>query len=188
MKFRKSLSYEWDAIAGLLAAVAAIFLHMLHIVGEQVVLPVILALFGLLFINFMRHTRNNEAAAELVEKTEDAVRGIQSALTSRDIVRIGLRQLRSASEHFARHMGGDEIWFNVCLSMYSPSPLFGALVRPPVMQSWQQSVDGIEMTFAVNYLAPFLLTISLPDTTRAHAAGRIVNVASTAGRSMPTAS
>ena len=45
---------------------------------------------------------------------------------------------------------------------------------------WQPSADGFEMTFAVNYLAPFLLTQILLDTLRAHAPGRIVNVASTA--------
>ncbi len=45
---------------------------------------------------------------------------------------------------------------------------------------WQSSADGFEMSFAVNYLAPFLLTQSLLDTVRANAPGRIVHVASTA--------
>ncbi len=45
---------------------------------------------------------------------------------------------------------------------------------------WQPSADGFEMTFAVNYLAPFLLTLCLLDTLRGNAPGRIVNVASTA--------
>ena len=45
---------------------------------------------------------------------------------------------------------------------------------------WQESADGFEMTFAVNYLAPFLLTLSLLDTLRSNAPGRVVNVASTA--------
>ena len=44
----------------------------------------------------------------------------------------------------------------------------------------QPSVDGFEMTFAVNYLAPFLLTLSLLDTLKANTPARIVNVASTA--------
>jgi len=143
MKLRKFFSYEWDAIAGLLAAVAAIILHLLHVVDEHVVLPVILALLGLLFVNFIRHTRNNEVTAELVEQTEHAVRGIQSALTPRDIVLIGPRQLRSASEHFARQMGGDEIWFNVCLSMYSPVPLFDALLRPAVENPMVTSIQFV---------------------------------------------
>ena len=68
MKKHKFLSYEWDAIAGVLAAVIAIILHLLHIVDEAVVLPILLALLGLLFINFMRHTRSNELTAERVEQ------------------------------------------------------------------------------------------------------------------------
>ncbi len=44
----------------------------------------------------------------------------------------------------------------------------------------QLSVDGFELTFAVNVLAPFLLTLGLLDTLKANAPARIVNVASTA--------
>jgi retinol dehydrogenase-12 len=44
----------------------------------------------------------------------------------------------------------------------------------------QLSADGFELTFAVNYLAPFLLTLRLLDTLKANAPARIVNVASTA--------
>jgi NAD(P)-dependent dehydrogenase (short-subunit alcohol dehydrogenase family) len=42
----------------------------------------------------------------------------------------------------------------------------------------RQSVDGIEMTLALNHLAYFLLTNLLLDTLRASAPARIVNVAS----------
>ncbi len=44
----------------------------------------------------------------------------------------------------------------------------------------QKSVDGFEMTLAVNHLAPFLLTNLLLDALRAGAPTRIVNVASAA--------
>jgi NAD(P)-dependent dehydrogenase (short-subunit alcohol dehydrogenase family) len=44
----------------------------------------------------------------------------------------------------------------------------------------QLSADGFELTFAVNYLAPFLLTLRLLDTLKANVPARIVNVASTA--------
>jgi NAD(P)-dependent dehydrogenase (short-subunit alcohol dehydrogenase family) len=42
----------------------------------------------------------------------------------------------------------------------------------------RESVDGLEMTFAVNYLAPFLLTNLLLDVLKASAPARIVNVSS----------
>lgn len=44
----------------------------------------------------------------------------------------------------------------------------------------QESVDGIEMTLALNHLAPFLLTNLLMDALKAAAPARVVNVASAA--------
>ncbi len=44
----------------------------------------------------------------------------------------------------------------------------------------QESADGFELTFAVNYLAPMLLTLKLLETLRNNVPARIVNVASTA--------
>src|SRR5438034_1826783 len=47
----------------------------------------------------------------------------------------------------------------------------------------RETVDGLEMTFAVNYLAPFLLTQLLLDMLTASAPARIVNVSSAAHKS-----
>ncbi len=46
--------------------------------------------------------------------------------------------------------------------------------------SRQLSVDGIEMTWALNHMAPFLLTTSLLDTLRASAPARVITVSSMA--------
>jgi len=47
---------------------------------------------------------------------------------------------------------------------------------------YRVSADGFELTFAVNHLAPFLLTNLLVDRLRASAPARIVNIASEAHR------
>jgi hypothetical protein len=126
------LNYEWDAIAGILAAVVAIVLHFLHVIDEQIILPVVLTLMALLFINFMRHTRNNEHTADQVEYVQKIVSEIKTSLTVPDIVLIGPRQLREANEKFLRNMRGEVTLFNVCLSMYRTQSLFDSLLRPAI--------------------------------------------------------
>ena len=146
MKLKKFLSYEWDAIAGIFTAVTASVLHLLHMLDEEVMLSVVLALIALLFINFMRHTRNNEITAEQVDRTEAEVRRIHAGLELPEVVLVGPRHLRANHEQFLRHIKGDSIWFNVCLSMYRTQPLFDALLRPaienPTVLSIQFILDG----------------------------------------------
>ena len=146
MKLKKFLSYEWDAIAGIVTAVTASVLHLLHMLDEEVMLSVVLALIALLFINFMRHTRNNEITAEQVDRTEAEVRKIHAGLELPEVVLVGPRHLRTNHEQFLKHMKGDSIWFNVCLSMYRTQALFDALLRPaienPTVLSIQFILDG----------------------------------------------
>lgn len=162
MKLKRFLSFEWDAIAGIVAAVVAIILHFFHVVDEHVVLPIVLALMALLFINFMRHTRNNELTAEQVDRTAHAISRIQSELRPPDVVLIGPRHLRSANEQFVRHMSGDTIWFNLCLSMYKPQPLFDALLRPaldnPMVTSIQFVLDESQIDLWQQVIQPRIAT------------------------------
>jgi NAD(P)-dependent dehydrogenase (short-subunit alcohol dehydrogenase family) len=46
----------------------------------------------------------------------------------------------------------------------------------------QETVDGLEMTFAVNHLAYFLLTCLLVDMLRASAPARVINISSSSHR------
>ncbi|QDX82833.1 hypothetical protein B9N43_04220 [Denitratisoma sp. DHT3] len=143
MSLQRLLSLEWDAIAGIAAAVVALILHLLHIVDQHVVLPIVLALIALLFVNFMRHARNNEVTAEQVDRTAHAVSKIQSALELPEVVLVGPRHLRTVNEKFVKHMSGETIWFNLCLSMYRPMPLFDALLRPAVENPMVSSIQFV---------------------------------------------
>ncbi|MDY6980085.1 MAG: hypothetical protein SV201_09400 [Pseudomonadota bacterium] len=143
MKFKQLINLEWDAIAGILAAVIAIVLHLLHVVDEEVILPILLALLGLLFLNFMRHARSNEVSAEQIETTAEMVEQIRAGLQIPEVQLIGPRHLRTANEQFLRHISGDAIWYNVCLSMYTPRPLFEALLRPAVDNPMVTSIQFV---------------------------------------------
>ena len=143
MKLKRFLSYEWDAIAGIATAVTATVLHLLHALDEHIMLSIVLVLMALLFVNFMRHTRNNDLTAEQVDRTEHAIGKIQAGLKLPEVVLVGPQHLRSASEHFVRHMRGDTIWFNVCLSMYRPQPLFDALLKPAVENPMVTSIEFV---------------------------------------------
>jgi hypothetical protein len=143
MQLKKIISFEWDAIAGILAAVIALILHLLHIVDERVILPIILALIALLLINFMRHTRNNEITAVQVDHALQAISNIQTTLKTPDVVLVGPRHLRSANEQFIRQMSGDTLWYNLCMSMYQPQPLFDVLLRPAVENPLVKSIQFV---------------------------------------------
>lgn len=144
MKMKHRLySIEWDAIAGILAATTAIILHLFHVVDEHIILPIVLALMALLFLNFMRHTHRNEHTAGQVERTQKIVAKIKSSLTIPEVSLIGPRRLRTANEQFGRDMHGEATYFNVCLSMYRTQPLFDALLRPAIENALVTSIQFV---------------------------------------------
>jgi NAD(P)-dependent dehydrogenase (short-subunit alcohol dehydrogenase family) len=101
---------------------------------------------------------------------------------------------RAAVEHVARRTGNAQLdWLAADLSSQSQvRDLATALQRRhgrlhvlinnagAVFGRRQLSGDGIEMTLAVNHLAPFLLTTSLAGTLEASAPARVVTVSSVA--------
>jgi hypothetical protein len=129
---RRFLSLDWDAIAGIVAAVAALVMHFLHIIAEDVLLLIAVVLIALLFLRDLRRERVDERMAQSLARTETAVTHIQSTLSPPDAMLIGPRQLRAASERFARQAHGDMVWFHVCLLMFKTQALFDTLLRPAI--------------------------------------------------------
>ena len=125
----------------------------------------------------------------LVTARELAARGATVALVGRDETRA-----RAAAEAIRQQTGNSEV--DYLLADFSSQAAirglaeafrrrYGALhvlVNNAGVICWnrQETVDKLEMTFAVNHLAPFLLTNLLLDTLRASAPARVVTVASDA--------
>ncbi len=129
---QRFFKFEWEAIAGLVAAVIALVMHFLHVVEVDVLLVIAVVLFSLFFIRDLRREPLMEQMRDSLRKTENGVIDIQSALSPPDTILIGPQQLRAESERFARQAQGEMLWFHVCLLMFKPQVLFDALLRPAI--------------------------------------------------------
>jgi len=103
--------------------------------------------------------RGEQARSEITTKSgKNAVDLLQADLSSQQ----SIRQLVETFQHHYTHL---HVLINNAGATFSGR---------------RESVDGLEMMFAVNYLAPFLLTNLLLDVLTASAPARIVNVSSAA--------
>lgn len=169
MEFRQRIrSIEWEAVAGLIAAVLALVLHFLHIIEEGVLIMITVVLLSLLFIRDLRREQQTEDIATTVEQTEDIVRDIQTALPDPSVELIGPESLRSESARFGRNASGDMIWFHVCLLMFRPQSLFDSLLRPaidnPDVDSIQFILDESEQSNWETHVEPKIAACDQPET------------------------
>jgi hypothetical protein len=124
--------YDWDAVAGIVAAVAALILHLFHVVQVDIILTIMLVLVALLLLRQLRHEEREERVEATTARTEELIVTLQDGLKTPDVLLVGPRHLRAASEIFARHARGEMVWFNVCLMMFRPQELFDCLLRPAI--------------------------------------------------------
>ena len=103
------------------------------------------------------------------EAKAEAARDDIAGPTDRERVRVVLADLASLDE--ARRLAAE---------VESGTDRLDALVNNAGMiaRAWRESEDGLELTFAVNYLSHFLLTAELLPLLRRSSPARIVNVAS----------
>jgi hypothetical protein len=150
--------FDWDAIAGIIAAGAALVLHFLHIIETDVLLTIALVVMALLLFRDLRREAQDEQLIERSERVESALEGIRMGLVPADVTLLGPRQLRNASVAFARNARGEMTWFNVCLLMFRPQPLFDALLLPalenPRVSSIQFVLDESERERWTNEVVP----------------------------------
>ncbi len=140
---KKLLRLDWDLVAGVVAAMTALVLHMLHIVQQEVVLSVILVLLTLLLVRDLRSENKSEKLLEIAERNQTQLTSISSAMKPPDVLLVGPQQLRSANEEFSRRAQGEMIWFNVCLMMFKPQSLFDKMLKPAVENHLVKSIQFV---------------------------------------------
>lgn len=131
-RLKRLLQLDWDAIAGIVAAVIALVMHFLHVIEEDVLLMISLVLLALLFIRDLRRERHGEQLSEVLDRIETTGHDIKESLTPPDTILIGPLHLRAESERFARHAHGEMVWFHVCLLMFKSQPLFDILLKAAI--------------------------------------------------------
>ncbi len=129
---RRVRRLDWEAVAGIVAAVTALVLHLLHVVDINVLLVITMVLLALLLVRDLHREDREEQLAKLAEETSATVERLDAAFTPPDAVLVGPRRLRDTSDRFARNARGEMVWFNVCLLMFRPQPLFDSLLRPAI--------------------------------------------------------
>jgi len=150
LSLKKLFTIELDLVIGIVAAVAALLMHRLHMVDDDVLISLTVVLIAILFIRDLRRDQTHEKMQTIIEENRDTLQRIQTSLTPPDIILIGPAQLREATKHFSAGARGDMTWFHVCLSMFKPQPLFDTLLRPaienPQVTSIQFVLDESEKT------------------------------------------
>jgi hypothetical protein len=134
-------NFDWEAAAGIVAAVAALVLHLLDVADQGVLLSVILVILALYMIRDLRREQRDERVAEQLPQIRLAIEKLQVGLTPADAILVGPANLRRESERFAQRARGDMVWFNVCLLMFEPQNLFDVLLRPAIENDRVRSVQ-----------------------------------------------
>jgi NAD(P)-dependent dehydrogenase (short-subunit alcohol dehydrogenase family) len=105
-------------------------------------------------------------------KTEETLREIQTATDNQNVHALiadlsSMAEVRRVADDFKRQFSELDVLLNNAGGVFSTR---------------QETVDGYEMTFALNHLSYFLLTNLLLDMLKARAPSRIINVSSDAHR------
>ena len=142
---KRLLKYDWDAIAGIIAAVVAIVMHMLHVIEAEVLLVIAVILISLLFLRELRQERQFEHIDTTLRQTELTIAEILQRVNPPDVILVGPAHIRQAMEDFSRRARNAMLWFHVCPVMFRREELFDALLKPaienPAVKSLQFVLD-----------------------------------------------
>src|SRR5687768_15357620 len=121
---KRLFKLEWEMIAGLIAAVAALVMHSLGIGSEELLLVMAVVLMALLFLRNIRQEQRTEIILEAISRTDTTIKAIGDSLAPPELILVGPQHLRAQSERFCRDAQGELLLFHVCLLMFRSQALF----------------------------------------------------------------
>lgn len=93
--------FDWEAIAGIVAALAAIILHFLHLVEIDILLTLSTVLIAVVFIRQVRREGTIEEAVSFLKSNQAELGLLSEALSS---VKADLIDLRAPYERKDQHL------------------------------------------------------------------------------------
>jgi hypothetical protein len=128
MTMKRILKYDWDAIAGIIAAVAAILMLFLHLVETDILLMIAVVLIALLFLRDLRRERFAEHLSEILSRTEHSINEILPNIQPHDAVLVGPQKIHQSMLNFSNSACNEMLWFHICplmgilkFSLFNPS-------------------------------------------------------------------
>lgn len=134
---------EWDAVAGIAAAIAALVLHLLGVVEQDVLLTIVLVILAIMLLQNLRRDARQHDADERARASQAAIERLRDAIAEPELRLIGPAGLRDESARFAAEARGRMVWFNTCLLMFEPKALFDSLLRPAIENPAVKSIEFI---------------------------------------------
>jgi hypothetical protein len=122
--------FEWEAVAGLLAAVVALVLHFLHISDAGILRAITLVLVALLFLRDFRNEERWEQLGAATKQSVHLLEELKAATPRSDVDLIGPSRLRCATAQFAGRCQGAVVWFNACPEMLATKELCDVILQP----------------------------------------------------------
>jgi hypothetical protein len=145
---KRFLRFDWDVIAGILAAVVALVLHFLHVAESGLLIAIMLVLLALLLLRDLKAESRGHALTDDVSRLNSQLAHMQQLLTPPDALLIGPHHLRQEFERFTSDAHGELVWYNVCCLMFKRQEVFDATLRMaienPMVTSLQLICDGNE--------------------------------------------
>ena len=145
-RVRRILVFEWDVVAGAIAAVVAIFLSHFGVVSQVSVSGIVLLLSALLLIHMMRVEAHVHVVAENLGGVRQHVLDIEGKVGGTDVVVIPPLRIRQEFREFASRVQGELVWYNACCRMFRRQAVFDVTLR--------QLIDNPDVTAIRMVCAP----------------------------------